>query len=657
MSAHSENTTLTQEIAAKTEQIAIESTRGAEDAAEKVGAITSATIDSVFQTLHFEQLPAWMQTDPHIQRGYRKSTGAINDCLHSLWYPHNELVNTWSHLLPATFFLALLVGADYLQLKDLKGRNGGMKWSDLAMMQFYFACTALCLLFSATFHGMNSHSFEMARRTLKLDYLGIVLTISSTCITSTYFGLYGNPRLQAMYISVTVLCGTTVFWMVLRPDADGPKAAAWRAAVFTTLGASGFGAIVHAGLKGGVEALKMFPLLNIAVTCSCYLLGRQPSTLPYLGGYWADCVPLRTERCPPATLLAKQADCILYPKCCCVQMLTKIFRAQHLIDFAPFLSSDPVKKKETAQAVLEGFQGAGFIYLKNHGIPEATVSDVFANSAKFFARPQAQKDALSWYSPEANRGYSAAGREKVTDLEELDDVGKLREAVPDLKESLEIGREGEEGMPNMWPAVEGDNDAKVFKEVMLKFHDTCKALHMQLMRAIALGMGIDEQWFDSFTDRGDNTLRLLHYPGVPKSVFKRQDGQLQVRAGEHSDYGSATLLFQDSRGGLQVRSPKGTFVNATPIPGAIVVNAGDLLARWSNDTIKSTKHRVVEPPPKKDDGDGSDSYPPRYSVAYFCNPNFDRTIEAIPGTYEKTGKKYPAVTSGEYLVKRLTSTY
>jgi isopenicillin N synthase-like dioxygenase len=244
----------------------------------------------------------------------------------------------------------------------------------------------------------------------------------------------------------------------------------------------------------------------------------------------------------------------------------------------------------------------------------------------------------------------------VTDLEEAGDVGKLREAVPDLKESLEIGREGEEGMPNMWPDVEGDEDARVFKDVMQKFHGTCKDLHVQLMQAIALGMGIDEKWFDGFTDVGDNTLRLLHYPGVPKSVFKRTDGQLQVRAGEHSDYGSATLLFQDVRGGLQVRSPKGTFVDATPIPGTIIVNAGDLLARWSNDTIKSTKHRVVEPPPKEED-DGTESYPPRYSVAYFCNANFERVIEAIPGTYEETGKKYEGIKTGEYLIKRLTATY
>lgn len=87
-----------------------------------------------------------------------------------------------------------------------------------------------------------------------------------------------------------------------------------------------------------------------------------------------------------------------------------------------------------------------------------------------------------------------------------------------------------------------------------------------------------------------------------------------------------------------------------------MVNAGDLLARWSNDTIKSTKHRVVEPPPKPEDAD-KDIYPPRYSIAYFCNPNYERMIEAIPGTYESAGRKYGDVSSGDYLIQRLEATY
>lgn len=323
-----------------------------------------------------------------------------------------------------------------------------------------------------------------------------------------------------------------------------------------------------------------------------------------------------------------------------------------LIDFSQFLHGDPSAKASTAKEILSGFQKAGFIYLKNHGIPKETVKHVFGASAKWFARPQEQKDKLAWYSAEANRGYTAHGREKVTQLEEKGDVEALRAAAPDLKESLEIGRDDEPGCPNLWAE---DAEGKVFKETMLKFHDTCKALHMELMRAIAVGLNIEPSWFDVYTDRGDNTLRLLHYPPVNKEVFDKNS--LQVRAGAHSDYGSVTLLFQDSRGGLQVESPNGNFIDATPIEDTIVINAGDLLSRWSNDTIKSTMHRVVEPPnPPAPDANGQ--YPARYSIAYFCNPNFDKLIEVIPSTCGAGEKpKYASVNSGEYLVKRLTATY
>lgn len=223
-----------------------------------------------------------------------------------------------------------------------------------------------------------------------------------------------------------------------------------------------------------------------------------------------------------------------------------------------------------------------------------------------------------WTTPEANRGYSAPGREKTTTLTDIDDVKKLRDSVPDLKESLEIGREGVPDQPNHWPEEEGELVG--FKETMLDFHNKCKELHMEVMRAIAVGLGIDEAWFDGYTDAGDNTLRLLHYPEVKKDVFTINPGQ--VRAGAHSDYGSITLLFQDSRGGLQVQSPTGVFVDATPIEDTCVVNAGDLLARWSNDNIKSTIHRVVEPP----SGDGN-VYPARYSIAYVYPIQFDIEVD------------------------------
>lgn len=251
------------------------------------------------------------------------------------------------------------------------------------------------------------------------------------------------------------------------------------------------------------------------------------------------------------------------------------------------------------------------------------------------------------------------GREKVTDLTDKEAVDKLRQGSPDLKESFEIGREGEEGHPNRWPDFDGEKEGAHFKDVMQEFFLKCKDMHCLVMRAIALGMGLEERFFDGFTQQGDNNLRLLHYPAVSKSVFDQ--GKQQMRAGEHSDYGSVTLLFQDQRGGLQVMTPSGKFIDATPIEGTVVVNAGDLLERWSNDRIKSTKHRVVEPPAitKGEGGAREDCYPARYSVVYFCNPDYNRWIEALPGTWEgeKGGKKYEGINSGEYLVQRLSATY
>ncbi|KAI9678662.1 MAG: hypothetical protein M1817_005719 [Caeruleum heppii] len=321
-----------------------------------------------------------------------------------------------------------------------------------------------------------------------------------------------------------------------------------------------------------------------------------------------------------------------------------------LIDFSAYLTGTSAARSQTASAILQGFQTAGFIYLTNHGIPSATISTVFAHSARFFARPLAQKTALSWTTPESNRGYVARGREKVTQATDAAEVEKLRAAAPDLKESFETGREGQEGYPNRWP--DGfDEEGRDFTRVMKDFFDVCQELNVQVMRAIAMGMGLEEHFFDGFVDAADNNLRLLHYPPVRREVFERN--REQVRAGEHSDYGSITLLFQDSRGGLQVRSPRGTFVDATPIPDTIVVNAGDLLERWSNDTIRSSKHRVVQPPL----GPEGDEYPARYSVVYFGQPNIERHIEALPGTWEAVGKKHEGVNSGAYLVQRLAATY
>lgn len=213
-----------------------------------------------------------------------------------------------------------------------------------------------------------------------------------------------------------------------------------------------------------------------------------------------------------------------------------------LISFNDFLSGDEPTKLATAKQILSGFQNAGFIYLKDHPIPKSVVQKTFEESARFWKRPLEQKEKMAWSSPEANRGWTRPGREKTSNSFDFDEIAKQRELEgADLKESFEIGREGEEGHPNHWPD-QFDDEGKQFKTHMLDFFEQCKHMHVQIMRAIAIGLGLEETWFDKFTDGGDNTLRLLHYPEVKSEVFKKNRNQ--VRAGEHSDYGSITLVRQ-----------------------------------------------------------------------------------------------------------------
>ncbi|KAJ5227072.1 uncharacterized protein N7469_007078 [Penicillium citrinum] len=306
-----------------------------------------------------------------------------------------------------------------------------------------------------------------------------------------------------------------------------------------------------------------------------------------------------------------------------------------LIDFGPFFSGTPSDKHAVALSITDAFKTSGFLYLKNHGIPPSVVSRVFSSSARFFDRSQEQKDGLGWTTPQSNRGYVAIGREKLATLDETGEIESRRESAPDIKETMEIGREGVDGLPNRWPD-HLDDEGKDFKETMLAFFEMCKGLHTQVMSSIALGMNLPEHFFDEFN--------------------KSEQGNTVTTA-------LSPCSSRTSMGGLQVRSPRGTFVDATPIADTIVINAGDLLARWSNDTIKSTRHRVIQPPKpegEREEDSPADTYPSRYSIAYFCNPNNDKVIKALPGTYGEdlhVAKKYTDVLAGDYLVQRLAETY
>ncbi|KAF7181249.1 hypothetical protein CNMCM7691_000467 [Aspergillus felis] len=234
------------------------------------------------RVFHASQIPAWMQWDPYILRGYRAQLDSYEQCFWSLFYLHNESVNTWSHMIPGMYFLTLLLAIDYwiIQL-PLE-----VPVIDILAIQTYVAGTAGCLIFSAAFHATNAHSPEVAHAFLKLDYLGIVMTITTTCISVTYFALYSYPVLQVTYILFTLLCAATIFWVALDPRMDGARAGPWRAAVFFLLATSGLAPVFHVVWTEASSGLIRIPLDSLTVTCSSYAVGTAVYVTRFPERFW-----------------------------------------------------------------------------------------------------------------------------------------------------------------------------------------------------------------------------------------------------------------------------------------------------------------------------------------------------------------------------------
>ncbi|KAJ6570889.1 thymine dioxygenase [Mycena vulgaris] len=319
-----------------------------------------------------------------------------------------------------------------------------------------------------------------------------------------------------------------------------------------------------------------------------------------------------------------------------------------VVDFAPFL--DGSDKQAVADAILASFKRVGFVYLLNHGIPSERRTKMFDLSKEFFAQPlEVKKLAPHPPSGAHHRGYSAPGREKVT-------YGHGDAGVPDVKEHFECGREEDDEMPNIWLP---DGVLPGFKENCLDFYWFCYEVEISILRALALGLGLAENYFDQYHKTADKSFASIDLlSSVPaESLLKEEVGRISA----HTDYTSITPLMQDEVGGLEIEDPHtpGVFRPVPPIHDALVVNAGDFMMRCTptnkfshrktdlhldarnrvNDTIRSTMHRVRAPP-----GLGSEApdgmAPERYSIPY----DLDTVVDCIPGTWNaERPKKYEPI--------------
>jgi isopenicillin N synthase-like dioxygenase len=319
-----------------------------------------------------------------------------------------------------------------------------------------------------------------------------------------------------------------------------------------------------------------------------------------------------------------------------------------VIDIAPALSSDRDAKRKVAAAVNRACEEIGFLVVTGHGVDPALCSQVFDESAAFFARPLEEKLKVKQWADEIPRGFSAIEAESVA-------YSRLNRTPGDLKESFTIGQleipndeyhrrpEAQSFFAeNRWPA-----GFPGLRTAYSQYFQVMEKVAANVLRIFALALDIREDFFDAEIDRHISVLRVLNYPDQPQAPLPGQ-----LRAGEHSDYGTLTILRHQSEyrpGGLQVQNRAGDWVDVPVVPGSLVINLGDMMQRWTNDRWVSTMHRVVNPPREQ----ASNSR--RMSLVFFHETNYDTIVECLPNCSSAANPpKYPPVTCGEYLRLKFT---
>ncbi|CAI7616515.1 unnamed protein product [Penicillium glandicola] len=310
-----------------------------------------------------------------------------------------------------------------------------------------------------------------------------------------------------------------------------------------------------------------------------------------------------------------------------------------VIDFAPFYANDSTKE-DLIQQIKQACEQFGFFQLINHPIPTKLQTAVLQHSKEFFNLPLETKEKYNLTTDSFNRGYErlrSQNFDKRTkgDLKEGFFLGK---DLP-LDDAYVLQRRFGQG-PNKYPSEV--TDPKGFRRVMDEYHDAMIELSVAIMQVLAHTLGLDGDAFRDFCDHPVAVLRLLRYPPQEADASGFEKG-----IGAHTDFGAITMLLQDDTGGLQVwNNLSSEWVDVTPVPGAYVVNLGNMTMRWTNNRYLSNLHRVINTSGKE-----------RFSVPFFFSGNPNYTIRCLPGCEGPEGAKYPPITVHEWMTGRYADTY
>ena len=305
------------------------------------------------------------------------------------------------------------------------------------------------------------------------------------------------------------------------------------------------------------------------------------------------------------------------------------------LDLADFREGNEEQKSQFVADLGKAYNEIGFVAIRNHGLSDELTKNLYDIIQTFFSLPDEVKQKYDIEGLFGQRGYISKGKEHA----------KGR-STGDLKEFYHVGQEVTDGdsikseyPDNIWP-----EELPQFKDIALETYQTLEAAGKSMLQALALYLGLEENYFEDKVHNGNSILRPIHYFPIENPDEVPEDA---VRAAEHGDINLITLLMGASADGLQVLRRDGVWIPITALPDQIVVNVGDMLARLTNNKLKSTIHRVVNPPREKMNTS-------RYSIPFFMHPRSEMDLTCLDSCIdEEHPKEYNDMTAGEFLHERL----
>lgn len=307
-------------------------------------------------------------------------------------------------------------------------------------------------------------------------------------------------------------------------------------------------------------------------------------------------------------------------------------RSIPLVDLSKFVNGSDEDRKAFVADLGKAFHEVGFVGVINHQVPKDLIDNFYRVSKEFFSLPVDKKRKYEVAGLAGQRGYTSFGKEHAK-----------QSKVADLKEFYQLGQYVSDDSPfkEEYPDNPIVTDVEGFSKYGENLYKAFEVAGGHLLRAIAIYLGLEETYFDDKIHEGNSILRTIHYPPIT------EEPQSAIRAEQHEDINLITLLVGASAGGLQLLNSEGVWLDIVPQNDEIVINVGDMLQRLTNNYLKSTTHRVVNPPKEQ-------WHVPRLSIPFFLHPKSSMDLSCLPGTItDENPLQYEPITAGEYLNERL----